>query len=78
MNLKNFKSRKEKLEHLAWKGDGLSLRQYQAAWMALMTELEKLSHPEARMPKFNDLVEAIAKSQSRAKRECKPSFHYES
>lgn len=62
------KSRKERLDHLAWKGEGMSLEQYTKAWPLLMGELCSMADPERRPPKFNDVLEAIARAQMKARR----------
>lgn len=62
------KPRKERLEHVSWKGDCLTLKQGGAAWIALMTHIQQLSDEEAPPPKFNDLLLAIVQAQVKAKR----------
>lgn len=62
------KTRRDKLEHIAWKGDSLTLQQYGVAWQYLMHDLCVLSDPMGRPPRFDDLIAALVRAQMKAKR----------
>lgn len=61
-------TRKDKLEDIALHHPRFTDAQCCEAWNSLMERLIALAEPEARMPKFNDLVLAIIAARVSAKR----------
>lgn len=61
-------TRKDKLEDIALHHPRFTDAQSAEAWNRLMERLIALAEPEARIPKFNDLVLAIIAARVAAKR----------
>lgn len=65
---RQYATRKDKLESIAFKSDGMSDEQKVIAWDRLMDYFKELSDPVAgRLPRFNDLLLGVVSAQSRAK-----------